>query len=142
MVPAAGPDRHRRRHPADLQLHRRGRDPTPAEIIRQYAPAITATGSGLFMALINILPTWVVMVGRDLIRQLGGGDGGATKGSADFYSETPQDDAAMIQLAPAQRDAVLHPAHRRADAAVLHLPAAADGQGNPGWRRRASPQRG
>ena len=26
-----------------------------------YAPAITATGSGLFMALINILPTWVVL---------------------------------------------------------------------------------
>lgn len=42
------------------------------EIFRQYAPAITATGSGLFMALINILPTWVVMVGRDLILTLGG----------------------------------------------------------------------
>jgi hypothetical protein len=47
--------------------------PMPPEvIIRSYAPAITATGSGLFMALINILPTWVVMVGRDLIRTLGG----------------------------------------------------------------------
>jgi hypothetical protein len=44
----------------------------PDQIIRNYAPAITATGSGLFMALINILPTWVVMVGRDLIRTLGG----------------------------------------------------------------------
>src|SRR5262249_18660293 len=44
----------------------------PEQIIRNYAPAITATGSGLFMALINILPTWVVMVGRDLIRTLGG----------------------------------------------------------------------
>ena len=42
------------------------------EIIRKYAPAITATGSGLFMALVNILPTWVVGVGRDLIRSLGG----------------------------------------------------------------------
>jgi hypothetical protein len=47
--------------------------PTPPErIIMLYAPAITATGSGLFMALINILPTWVVLVGRDLIRTLGG----------------------------------------------------------------------
>jgi biopolymer transport protein ExbB/TolQ len=45
---------------------------TPKEIIRQYAPAIAATGSGLFMALINILPTWVVNAGRDLIRALGG----------------------------------------------------------------------
>lgn len=46
--------------------------PTPQEIIRQYAPAITATGSGLFMALMNILPQWVVRVGRDLIRSLSG----------------------------------------------------------------------
>jgi hypothetical protein len=47
--------------------------PTPPErIIMLYAPAITATGSGLFMALINILPTWVVLLGRDLIRALGG----------------------------------------------------------------------
>jgi hypothetical protein len=45
----------------------------PGVIIQLYAPAITATGSGLFMALINILPTWVVLVGRDLIRTLGGG---------------------------------------------------------------------
>jgi hypothetical protein len=43
-----------------------------AEIIRLYAPAITATGSGLFMALFNILPTWIVLIGRDLIRSLGG----------------------------------------------------------------------
>lgn len=40
---------------------------TPQEIIQLYAPAITATGSGLFMALLNILPTWVVLLGRDLI---------------------------------------------------------------------------
>jgi branched-subunit amino acid ABC-type transport system permease component len=44
----------------------------PARIIQLYAPAITATGSGLLMALINILPTWMVMVGRDMIRALGG----------------------------------------------------------------------
>lgn len=43
------------------------------EVIQKYSPAITATGSGLFMALINILPTWVVLVGRDLIQALGGG---------------------------------------------------------------------
>jgi len=47
---------------------------TPQEIIKSYAPAITATGSGLFMALINILPSWLVPVGRDLIRALGGAD--------------------------------------------------------------------
>jgi hypothetical protein len=43
-------------------------------IIELYAPAITATGSGLFMALINIFPTWVVLLGRDLILSLGGSD--------------------------------------------------------------------
>jgi hypothetical protein len=46
----------------------------PSEIIRNYAPALTATGSGLLMALVNLLPTWVVLLGRDLIRTLGGGD--------------------------------------------------------------------
>jgi hypothetical protein len=45
---------------------------TPQQIITLYAPAITATGSGLFMALVNILPTWLVLVGRDVIRTLGG----------------------------------------------------------------------
>jgi len=49
-----------------------GSNPTPQDIIKKYAPAITATGSGLFMALVNILPTWVVAVGRDLIRALAG----------------------------------------------------------------------
>jgi hypothetical protein len=44
------------------------------EIIRLYAPAITATGSGLFMALINIFPSWVVLLGRDVILSLGGGE--------------------------------------------------------------------
>jgi hypothetical protein len=42
------------------------------EIINLYAPAITATGSGLLMALANILPTWIVTVGRELIRTLAG----------------------------------------------------------------------
>ena len=47
---------------------------TPQEIIAKYAPAITATGSGLMMALINILPLWVVMLGRQLIQALAGGE--------------------------------------------------------------------
>src|SRR5262245_44394383 len=50
---------------------------TPQEIIRKYAPAITATGSGLFMALMNILPTWIVATGRDAIRSLAGGPAAA-----------------------------------------------------------------
>jgi hypothetical protein len=45
---------------------------SPSTIIRLYAPAITATGSGLFMAFINILPVWVLLVGRGLILTLGG----------------------------------------------------------------------
>ncbi len=49
-----------------------GSRPEPSEIIRKYAPAITATGGGLYMAFINILPSWVVRMGRDLIRSLGG----------------------------------------------------------------------
>jgi hypothetical protein len=57
-----------------LQTFSQVKDGTsPGRIIQLYAPAITATGSGLFMALINILPTWIVLVGRDLIRTLGGG---------------------------------------------------------------------
>jgi MotA/TolQ/ExbB proton channel family len=56
--------------------------PTPPErIIQLYAPAITATGAGLFMALVNILPTWMVLVGRDFIRMVAGlkpDDGGRT----------------------------------------------------------------
>jgi hypothetical protein len=46
---------------------------SPHVIIRKYAPAITATGSGLFMALMNILPTWIVRIGRDMIQSLAGG---------------------------------------------------------------------
>ncbi len=49
-----------------------GVNPTPQDIIRKYAPAITATGGGLYMAFINILPIWVATVGRDLIRALAG----------------------------------------------------------------------
>ncbi|OWK43851.1 MotA/TolQ/ExbB proton channel family protein [Fimbriiglobus ruber] len=49
-----------------------GTNPSASEIIRKYAPAITATGSGLFMALMNILPQWITRVGRDLIRSLAG----------------------------------------------------------------------
>jgi MotA/TolQ/ExbB proton channel family len=52
----------------------KGPSVTPSEIIQNYAPAITATGSGLFMALLNILPTWLVTVGRDLILSLSGGE--------------------------------------------------------------------
>jgi hypothetical protein len=50
---------------------------SPERIIQLYAPAITATGSGLFMALINILPTWVVLLGRELILTLSGGEASA-----------------------------------------------------------------
>jgi hypothetical protein len=46
----------------------------PERIITLYAPAITATGSGLLMALLNILPSWVVLLGRQLIQSLGGGE--------------------------------------------------------------------
>ena len=48
-------------------------DPTirPQQIIELYAPAITTTGSGLFMAFVNILPAWLVLLGRDLILTLG-----------------------------------------------------------------------
>jgi hypothetical protein len=47
--------------------------PTPPHvIIEKYAPAITATGAGLFMAFINILPAWIVLLGRDVILTLAG----------------------------------------------------------------------
>lgn len=44
----------------------------PERIIGLYAPAITATGSGLLMALLNILPGWVVLLGRQLLLALSG----------------------------------------------------------------------
>jgi hypothetical protein len=43
------------------------------DIIASYAPAITGTGSGLFMAFLNLLPSWIIMLGRDVILTLGGG---------------------------------------------------------------------
>jgi hypothetical protein len=39
---------------------------------RLIAPAITATGAGLLMALINILPSWIVLLGGDFIMMLSG----------------------------------------------------------------------
>jgi hypothetical protein len=51
-----------------------GVNTSPVRIIQLYAPAITATGSGLFMALLNILPIWMAMVGRGLINSLAGED--------------------------------------------------------------------
>jgi hypothetical protein len=59
-----------------------GESTPPHVIIQKYAPAITATGAGLLMAFINILPPWVVMLGRDLILTLAG------------QSPTPPGDAA------------------------------------------------
>ena len=60
----------------------------PDQVIRNYAPAITATGSGLFCALLNILPTWIVVVGRQLILTLGGGTPGEAEDAAvSSYSE-------------------------------------------------------
>lgn len=49
-----------------------GSKPAAEEIIQKYGPAITATGSGLFMAFLNILPSWVVVAGRKLIRSMAG----------------------------------------------------------------------
>lgn len=54
-----------------------------AEVIYMFAPAITATLSGLFMALINILPTWIVMTGRQIILKLGGEVTGIMAASTD-----------------------------------------------------------
>ena|ERR1051326_5017 len=49
-------------------------DLTTGLIIARYAPAITATASGLLMALVNIFPMWMVMMGRQMIVSLGGED--------------------------------------------------------------------
>jgi hypothetical protein len=49
-----------------------GSKPAAEEIIQKYGPAITATGSGLFMAFLNILPSWIVVAGRKLIRGMAG----------------------------------------------------------------------
>jgi len=45
----------------------------PRDAARRKRNLAIAVGVGLFMALINILPTWVVMVGRQLIVALAGG---------------------------------------------------------------------
>jgi hypothetical protein len=72
-----------------LQTFSSIKGPTPpAQIIQLYAPAITATGSGLFMALINILPSWVVLLGRDVIRSLGGDSPPPDALDADVYRPT------------------------------------------------------
>jgi hypothetical protein len=55
---------------------------SPQEIIRLYAPAMTATSSGLFMALLNILPSWVILLGRHLILTLGGQRSTSSSGEA------------------------------------------------------------
>ena len=54
----------------------------PHEIINNYAPAITATGCGLYMAFINILPAWIVITGREIISSLGGAEPAPTSGDA------------------------------------------------------------
>jgi|SRR5262245_25488726 len=67
---------------AILQTFTRAGELEPKQIIQLYGPAITATGSGLFMALVNITPTWVALLGRDLIRALAGRDDTAKEGAA------------------------------------------------------------
>lgn len=47
-----------------------GSKPAAEEIIQKYGPAITATGSGLFMAFLNILPSWIVIAARKLIKSM------------------------------------------------------------------------
>jgi len=54
----------------------------PHQIIERYAPAITATGAGLFMAFVNILPPWVVILGRDIILSLGGRRTASSEGTS------------------------------------------------------------
>jgi len=49
-----------------------GTKPAAEEIIQKYGPAITATGSGLFMAFLNILPSWIVTAARKIIKPLAG----------------------------------------------------------------------
>jgi hypothetical protein len=72
---------------------------TQTEIVTRYAPAITATGSGLFMALINILPTWIVIIGRDLIRTLAGDP-----------AAPPPAEPSAAKAAPARAPQPAHPA--------------------------------
>jgi MotA/TolQ/ExbB proton channel family len=71
-----------------------GSRPAAEEIIQKYGPAITATGSGLFMAFLNILPGWMVIAGRNLIRSLAG------------VAPPPQP---MVPLIPASPSASINP---------------------------------
>ena len=111
----------------------------------KYAPAITATGSGLFMALVNILPTWIVAVGRDLIRRLAGAapppEPPRPGKVADGLLERGRGASRDHPAAPV-RHPVLHPAHRRAHPPVLHLPADAvrEQPPGPGGREGAAPE--
>ncbi|MFN4258458.1 MAG: MotA/TolQ/ExbB proton channel family protein [Gemmataceae bacterium] len=54
---------------------------SPEKIIVLFAPAITATGSGLLMALLNIFPTWMVVIGREAILTLSGSSNPVSKDS-------------------------------------------------------------
>lgn len=80
-------------------------DPTPQMIIRKYAPAITATGGGLYMALVNILPGWVVNAGRMLIRSLDGTDPPAPPENEVplVNAETDNDDYQLVHPKPGGR---------------------------------------
>jgi hypothetical protein len=60
-----------------FQKHGTGSAIQPTDI----APAITATGAGLLMALINILPSWIVILGGDLIMMLAGRKPKAAEGT-------------------------------------------------------------
>ena len=66
------------------------------QVIARYASAITATCSGLFMALVNLLPGWVVALGRDVIRALAGPTAPPPQddGQADTVFPTPAKAAA------------------------------------------------
>lgn len=59
----------------------------PEKVISLYAPAITATGSGLLMALLNMMPTWVVILGRQLIVSLGGGEPAEAEEHPTLYAD-------------------------------------------------------
>ncbi len=43
---------------------------TQTQIIELYAPALTTTASGLLMAFLNVVPMWLVSMGRGLIGSL------------------------------------------------------------------------
>jgi hypothetical protein len=51
------------------------------EIISLYAPSLTTAASGLLMAFLNIVPLWLVSVGRGLILSLAAGPATSAKGA-------------------------------------------------------------